>query len=117
MQEEHATRVCVQEATYIVRSVEGEEIHWPRSAAERAGTLKNWIDDCGEGAFSTGLPAAGLRLLLAACTRCAPSRRRDRRTGLPGHQYPGQQVTSRSNSFLTGFMCIRWSPPPCVSNK
>jgi len=71
-------QLLVKEETYIVRSAEGEETIWPRREAERADTLKHWIEEVGgEGAFDTPLPAAGLRHLLAACAALgeAPSRR------------------------------------------
>ena len=63
---------------YMVRSAEGVETFWPRREAERADTLKHWIEETGgEGAFDTPLPAAALRHLLAACAALgeAPSRR------------------------------------------
>ena len=52
----------------MVRSAEGADIRWPREAAERAGTLKGWIEETGgEGTFPTGLRAEILRMLSAAC--------------------------------------------------
>jgi len=48
-----------------MRSVEGEEVAWPRSAAARSAALANWVSDTGgaEGAFATLVPAAALRTL------------------------------------------------------
>eukprot|EP00900_Chrysochromulina_parva_P004545 jgi/Chrpa1/14091/Chrysochromulina_OHIO_Genome00020992-RA len=48
-----------------VRSAEGEEVAWSRSAAARSAALANWVSDTGgaEGAFATLVPAAALRTL------------------------------------------------------
>jgi len=48
-----------------VRSAEGEEVAWSRSAAARFAALANWVSDTGgaEGAFATLVPAAALRTL------------------------------------------------------
>jgi len=48
-----------------VRSAEGEEVAWSRSAAARSATLANWVSDTGgtDGAFATLVPAAALRTL------------------------------------------------------
>ena len=45
-----------------VRSAEGEEVAWSRSAAARSAALANWVSDTGgaEGAFATLVPAAAL---------------------------------------------------------
>ena len=42
--------------------------HWPRTAALRAGTLRDWMEETdGEGAFPTPLPARAIEALRAAC--------------------------------------------------
>jgi len=48
-----------------VRSAEGEEVAWSRSAAARSAALANWVSDTGgaEGTFATLVPAAALRTL------------------------------------------------------
>ena len=48
-----------------VRSAEGEEVAWSRSAAARSAALANWVSDTGgaDGAFATLVPAAALRTL------------------------------------------------------
>jgi hypothetical protein len=48
-----------------VRSAEGEEVVWSRSAAARSAALADWVSDTGgaEGAFATLVPAAALRTL------------------------------------------------------
>jgi hypothetical protein len=48
-----------------MRSAEGEEVAWSRSAATRSAALANWVSDTGgaEGAFATLVPAAALRTL------------------------------------------------------
>ena len=57
-----------EDGSYAVRSAEGDELRWPRQAANRAGTLKDWIDETGgEGTFATTVPTEALRALQAAC--------------------------------------------------
>jgi hypothetical protein len=48
-----------------VRSAEGEEVAWSRSAAARSAALADWVSDTGgaDGAFATLVPAAALRTL------------------------------------------------------
>eukprot|EP00900_Chrysochromulina_parva_P022070 jgi/Chrpa1/4497/Chrysochromulina_OHIO_Genome00014065-RA len=48
-----------------MRSAEGEEVAWSRSAAARSAALANWVSDTGgaEGAFATLVAAAALRTL------------------------------------------------------
>ena len=62
--------VCTacESGRYAVRSVEGAVLRWPREAALKCGTLKNWIEDTGgEDEFSTVLPAKDLETLGAVC--------------------------------------------------
>ena len=53
------------EGAVSVRSAEGEEVAWSRSAAARSAALANWVSDTGgpEGAFETLVPADALRTL------------------------------------------------------
>ena len=47
---------------------EGEIVTCSRTAARRAGTLSDWMDDTsGDGAFPTIIPAADLRVILGLC--------------------------------------------------
>ena len=62
------TEPAFVEESYAVRGADGEVLRWPRQAALRAGTLKDWIEDTrGEGEFPTPLPGRALWLLLEAC--------------------------------------------------
>ena len=61
-------RAAEHDGSCAVRSAEGDVMRWPREAALRAGTLKNWIDETGgAGTFPTPLPAEALQLLRDAC--------------------------------------------------
>ena len=52
-----------------VGSADGLVWRWPRAAALRAGTLKDWIENTyDEGTFPTQLPAVALRMLRETCT-------------------------------------------------
>ena len=69
---EPASAAGVDEESYAVRSADGVVLHWPRQAAERAGTLKNWIEERsgeeetgGERAFPTPLS----QMMAAPATR------------------------------------------------
>ena len=71
---EPASASGVDEESYAVRSADGVVLRWPRPAAERAGTLKNWIEEKSgdeetgdERAFPTPLTAKTLETLRAAC--------------------------------------------------
>ena len=59
-----------------VRSAEGEEVAWSRSAAARSAALANWLSDTGgaEGAFESNSGACG-------CAPHALARRRGPRCG------------------------------------
>ena len=48
----------------LVKSAEGEDVAWPRTAAARSAVLANWLDDTdGDAPFPTPLPTAALRTL------------------------------------------------------
>ena len=71
---EPASASGVDEESYAVKSADGVVLHWHRRVAERAGTLKNWIEEKSgeeetgdEQPFPTPLSAQVLESLRAAC--------------------------------------------------